>query len=178
MADQMQPCVRLRWKNRWGFIVAILDWVLGGRIYKRPDLADFWSLDDHEIPERPGAYILVARPGIRFDYPGGRSPVFYIGQAGNLRSRLYQHLNWSLKAAADKDPGRCPYWPRYEYGSAFGGRYTYLRTWQNLTPKSLEDILLAKFALTYRSFPVANGQGSWKRIRQVMDERDIGAPVT
>ena len=153
--------------------MAILDWVLGGRIEKRPSMADFWSLRNHDIPDKPGAYILVARPGARFDYPSGRSPVFYIGQAGNLRSRLYQHLKWSKRADDNKNPVRWPYWPRSEYGAAFGGRYAYLRTWQNFTPKSLEDLLLAKFALIYRSFPVANGQGSWNRISQVLDERYI-----
>lgn len=53
-------------------------------------LADFWKLVEHEIPESGGAYVLVADRW--FTYPSGKSPVFYIGQSTNLRSRLRAHL--------------------------------------------------------------------------------------
>jgi hypothetical protein len=49
--------------------------------------------------------------------------------------------------------------PRHEYGGAFGGRYCFIRTWQGVRRKALEDVVLARFALRYRAFPVANGAG-------------------
>jgi hypothetical protein len=36
-----------------------------------------------------------------------------------------------------------------------------------MTPKNLEDEVLALFAKKYRSFPVANGAGAWNRIEKV-----------
>ena len=143
--------------------MAIFDWALRHGIDKRPGPSNFWSLRDHDIPARPGVYVLVAGPGGRFNYPAGRSPVFYIGCSKNLRQRLIDHLKWS-EEAADYRRSRL-YWPRYEYAAVYGSRYAYIRTWQNVTPKQLEDILLACFALRYLSFPVANGQGAWRRVQ-------------
>ena len=139
-----------------------LDWVLGGKIDKRPGMANFWSLLDHGIPSGPGAYILVAKPGVRFNYPTGRSAVFYIGQSSDLRRRLNEHLKYSLEVR--EDPMHELYWPRYEYSAAFGSRYALL---EDISPKTLEEELFHRFAQIYHSFPVANGQGSWKRINQI-----------
>ena len=61
---------------------------------------------------------------------------------------------------------RPQYWSRYEFAAVHGGRYCYIRTWQGLRPKDLEDIVLARFAKKYRSFPIANGAGAWKKVQR------------
>ena len=125
---------------------------------------DFWLLPGHEIPSGPGAYILLSNPEVKFTYPDGKSSVFYIGMATNLKSRLEQHLKYSKEARDDRK--LTLYWPRYEYMAKFGGRYTFVETWQGMKPKALEDILLSTFAKHYKSFPTANGAGSWTRLVQ------------
>ena len=121
----------------------------------------FWELKEHDLPRSPGAYILLAR-GTRFLYPVGTSPVYYIGQSRNLRSRLHTHIKYASEA---RDNRQLPlYWPRYEYAAKYGTDYCYVHTWQGLTSKALEENLLAKFARKHRAFPVANGSGSWSRI--------------
>lgn len=61
------------------------------------------------------------------------------------------------------------YEPRHEYGRIYGARYCFIRTWQGVSGKNLEDIVLARFAKRYHSFPVANGAGAWKRIEKEFD---------
>lgn len=125
---------------------------------------DFWRLNEHEIPDAPGVYFLVARPGLRFTYPTGRSPIFYIGQAGSLRERLRTHSKFAHHVREERRVGYNLYFPRYEYAGAFAGRYCHLRTWQGCTPRALEEIVMARFAHRYRTFPVANAAGSWNRL--------------
>jgi hypothetical protein len=98
-----------------------------------------------------------------FDYPQGKSPVFYMGQSANLRARLETHWYWADQAA---QAARAPslYWPRYEYAARYGEWYAYMRTWQRLTPRALEEMAMARFAARYRAFPVANSAGSWNRV--------------
>ena len=122
----------------------------------------FWELRDHDIPTARGAYIPQAR-GTRFRYPRGTNTVYYIGQSRNLRTRLRTHLRYALEARDDRQ--WTVYIPRYEYAAAFGTHYSYVHTWQGLTPEALEQLLLARFAEQHRGFPVANGAGSWRRIR-------------
>jgi hypothetical protein len=127
-------------------------------------LVDFWRMDEHPVPASPGVYFLVAKPSVRFTYPKGKSPIFYIGQAASLRRRLTQHFTFSTHVRENRRVGYSLYFPRYEYAGAHGGRYCYLRTWQGCTPRALEEIVLARFAEHYRSFPVCNGAGSWNRV--------------
>lgn len=130
-------------------------------------LNEFWNLRDHEIPRQPGAYILLAR-GTRFRYPHNTNSVFYIGQSSNLRSRLLTHLKYSLQARDDR---QIPlYYPRYEYAARYGTHYGFVRTWQGLTPRALEEILMAHFANKHRAFPIANSAGSWSRIYQFVNQ--------
>jgi len=117
----------------------------------------FWSLDSHEIPESPGVYLLFARR--RLLYPKGRSPVFYIGQASNLRRRLKAHLTYARQAREGRR--HTLYWPRYEWAAAFGTRYALVLAGKGQTPRRLEGKILKDFSRKYRSFPLANGQGSW-----------------
>ena len=135
---------------------------------KHSEIADFWAIRKHEIPNMPGAYILLANGDTWFPYPAGSSPIYYIGQSTNLKSRLREHLKYSYQAKYDRQLDL--YWPRYEFTAAYGGRYCYIRTWQGLTPKALEEIIIARFSRKYRSFPIANGSGSWNRITQIMNE--------
>jgi hypothetical protein len=124
-------------------------------------IKDFWKMKEKDVPSSPGVYILLSKPTISFLYPRGKSSVFYIGQASNLRKRLIEHLKYSCQAKHDRKLDR--YWPRYEYAASFGGRYTFVQTWQGMSPKSLESDILNRFANRYRSFPVANGAGSWEK---------------
>ena len=126
-------------------------------------LRDYWKMKNDDIPASPGVYILLSTPSIRFQYPRGKSPIFYIGKAANLRRRLHEHLKYSLEAIKEKDRKREWYWPRYEFAASFGGRYTFIHTWQGMNPKELENMILRRFAVYYRSFPVANGAGSWPK---------------
>ena len=145
-------------------IMAILDFLDN---YEPSDLKDFWKINDHEIPTLPGVYILVARPDSHFDYPLGRSPVYYIGQSKNLRFRLRLHLKHATEA---RDNRKEPlYWPRYEFAAVYAGRYCFIQTWQGMTARALEEEVLARFARKYHSFPIANGQDSWNRINRVME---------
>ena len=130
-------------------------------------LADFWRLDEHDTPELPGVYLLIAKPSVHFLYPHGKSPIFYIGHARSLRDRLSRHLEFSQHVRDDRRGPSSPlYWPRYEYAGVFGARYCFIRTRQGRTSKDLEDIVLARFAKRYHSFPVANGAGAWNRIER------------
>lgn len=134
-------------------------------------LKDFWRLDEHDIPATPGAYVLVAAAPLRFPYPIDLSPVFYIGQSRSLVRRLREHLKFSEQALENRKlevAAQTRYWPRYEYGATFGGRYCYVQTWQGMTPRALEEMLMAFFVRRYCSFPVANSAGAWNRVAKVL----------
>jgi len=130
--------------------------------YKHGPIRDFWQLRDHDIPQTGGVYILLASPGVTFMYPRRRSSVFYIGQAKNLRNRLYSHLHFAEEAKNNRR--QTLYWPVYEYAAAFGARYTFILNKPRESPKKLEDDILACFAEHYRSWPVANSAGSWNSL--------------
>lgn len=126
-------------------------------------LRNFWAITEHDLPSSGGAYLLVADHW--FVYPCGKSPVFYIGQSKNLRTRLRDHLKFSLHVTDNCRSSKYPlYWPRYEYAGKFGSRYAYVQTHQGMTPRGLEEELLASFAQIYKAFPIANGSGSWNRV--------------
>ncbi|MBI3242039.1 MAG: hypothetical protein HYZ49_07085 [Chloroflexi bacterium] len=123
---------------------------------------NLWTADMAQVPTQPGAYVLLAASGTKFLYPNGSSPVFYVGQASNLQKRLLTHRKYSLEAKSDR---KLPlYYPRYEYAAVFGCRFALIRTWQGFSAKALEEVVLAHFAKRFRSFPIANGAGSWNRI--------------
>jgi hypothetical protein len=130
--------------------------------YKHGPIRDFWQLRDHDIPKIGGVYILLASPGVTFMYPRRRSSVFYIGQAKNLRNRLYFHLHFAEEAKNNRK--ETLYWPYYEYAAAFGARYTFIPSMSRENPKKMEDDVLACFAEHYRSWPVANGAGGWNSL--------------
>lgn len=125
-------------------------------------LRDYWKLADHEIPASAGVYILIAKPGIIFLYPRGKSPIYYIGKAASLHQRLNEHLKYSKEARRDRKNTQNEYWPRYEYAASFGSLYTYIHTWKGMTVRNLEHEIICRFADRYRSFPIANAAGSWR----------------
>jgi len=127
---------------------------------------DFWKVEEHDIPATPGVYVLIAKNGVRFTYPKGKSPIYYIGQTNSLKRRLCGYLRWHTEAHNEKRSVFPLYEARHEYGGKFGGRYCYIKTWSGQSPKGLEDIVLARFAKRYRTFPVANSAAAWNRIKK------------
>lgn len=130
------------------------------------------QIAEHEVPDRPGAYVLLAKPGVMFMYPRYRSSIFYIGQALNLRNRLQDHSRFIIEAGRRRR--LTLYYPMYEYGAAFGCRYTFFRA-RRRDPKLLEQHLLAMFAEHYRAWPIANAAGGWDSLlspRQLAARRD------
>lgn len=124
------------------------------------EVCDLWRLPEHDVPQRPGAYVLVSTRK-KFVYPAGTSRVFYIGCSNNLRERLKTHRQHTLDVRNSERHGLALYFPRYEYGAVFGARYTYI-TGRN--PKALEAKLMTSFARIHRAFPIANSAGSWRRL--------------
>lgn len=129
----------------------------------------FRDLKEHKIPARAGAYILLAR-GTRFQYPIGKNTVYYIGQSTNLRRRLHTHLRYAEYADDKVNRQSARQWPRHEYAARFGTHYCYVTTWGSLKPRTLEEMLMGRFLMKHRSFPVANGAGSWSRVGKYIDQ--------
>lgn len=146
--------------------MSILDFISE---YEKSPVKNFWKLDNDDIPESPGAYILIARKDISFIYPQGKSRIFYIGQSTNLRNRLHFHLKAATEAR-DTRENYPVYFPRYEYAAKYASGYCYIKTWQNKSPRILEGEVMGRFAIKYLSPPVANGAGSWDRISKIIDE--------
>ncbi len=116
------------------------------------------DLAHHVVCDRPGVYVLLARPGVTFPYPRRQSSVFYIGQASNLRRRLGTHARFVKEVHRARK--LTLYWQMYEYGAAFGCRYTTIVA-RRRDPRGLEQDVLAMFAEAYRAWPVANTIGGW-----------------
>ncbi len=132
--------------------------------YNCVSIRELWKLEHHNVPTEPGVYLLLADPKKRFQYPDGESSVFYIGKANNLRSRLMDHLRWATEAKSNRRQDL--YWPRYEYAAVFGCNYTFIKTQKGQSAKDLEDEIIARFALEYRSFPITNGAGAWRKLNR------------
>ncbi len=120
------------------------------------------DISQHDVPHKRGVYVLLARTGVRFSYPRGRSPVFYIGMSSDLHTRLSTHAKYSLEAAEDRK--YTLYYAVYEYAAAFGCRYTYMLLRPGERAAHVESCLLAMFAEHYRSWPVANTKGGWEHL--------------
>jgi hypothetical protein len=121
---------------------------------------------EHEVPDGPGVYLLMAQGRFRFPYPRGASAIYYIGQARSLRRRLLKHHKFVCEA---RDSRRLLlYWPRYEYAAVVGARYSFVRTWQGVAPKALEDTVMAHFARHFGCWPVANGACAWNRLERIL----------
>jgi hypothetical protein len=122
----------------------------------------FWSSDKHDIPRKPGVYVLIAKKGIKFLYPAGKSSIYYIGQTSSLRKRIVeQHRKYHNHVRDNRRLSDCIYEARHEYGGVYGGRYCFIETWPNITPKSLEKMVIRAFIKRFYAPPVANGAGAW-----------------
>ena len=120
------------------------------------DLTDLLQNDiDELVPETPGAYVLGSSDGTKFVYPWGDVPIFYIGKADDLWKRLSDHKLYTLKAIRDHEERY--WWPRYQYGAAFGATVAWYSIKGNQNPNSLETDLIDQFYEMYGSIPVANG---------------------
>jgi len=113
------------------------------------------TVDYSVIPEGPGAYVFGTSDGTRLVYPNGRSPIYYIGQSGNLQRRIQKHHEYILKVDVYDE-----WWiRRYQYAATFGATVAWYSTRGKQTPQSLETALIDEFYRSYFSIPVANG--SW-----------------
>ena len=110
-----------------------------------------------EVPDEPGAYVLGTADGTMLVYPWGLSPVYYIGQAGNLAARLSDHSKYTQEAIDDHAAG--DWWPRYQYGASFGVHAVWYLA-SEVEPKNIEAELMSCFYDAYGSTPVANGAWS------------------
>ena len=115
-------------------------------------------MDRHEVTEEEGVYILLTGDGTVFTYPGGRSPVFYIGQSGNLRNRLLTHLRYAKDARDLRQYDRYP--AIHEYAAEFGCRYSCIPCLPGDEGKWLEADIMLRFEEQFRVLPVACGSGS------------------
>jgi len=117
----------------------------------------------HGIPSVPGVYLLIAKHR-RFQYPNGRSPVYYIGQTKSLNKRIVkQHSVWHARVRS----GKYVIEARHEYGGVYGGRYCYIQTWPGISPEKLEKKVIRAFMQRYYAPPVANGAQVWGWVEKI-----------
>ncbi|MDZ4687477.1 MAG: hypothetical protein SH850_20590 [Planctomycetaceae bacterium] len=121
---------------------------------------DLLTWDKDDMPRSPGVYVLIAEKS--FTYPGGESPVFYIGAAPRLRRRLRQHKIGVGRAARDRKHAIYP--PPWEYAAKFGVKVAIAPV---VNPRVAEFQLLARFAKEYRSLPVANSTLNRRMVRKL-----------
>jgi hypothetical protein len=113
------------------------------------------------LPTGRGAYIVRASGRTVWPYPWGKSPVFYVGKAANLRDRLWDHWDAARQHKKDYHPGWSPV---HIYEAAYASEYYVLPTWQGMTPDALEKELFGRFGRWYGARPVANSQTRWERV--------------
>jgi excinuclease UvrABC nuclease subunit len=123
------------------------------------DIGDLFTADLEAVPRRPGVYILSATSQ-EFVYPNGRSRVFYIGQACNLRRRLRTRRRMLREARSNRR--RRAYRPPHEYGAAFGAHCIYILVGLDQEPAELESMLICRFTTSFRGPPVANSTARWR----------------
>ncbi len=120
------------------------------------------TLEDDDIPARPGVYIMLS-DHTEYIYPwsdsSGKSQVYYVGQANNLRTRLKTHKRYCKQVLTNRDSNYPYYWPRYEYAAFHGCNVAWIIS---KDPKKAENELLVAFAKYYGAKPVANGQSGWE----------------
>ena len=114
---------------------------------------DLLEVDIESVPTAGGAYVLGTSDGTMLTYPWGSSPVFYIGKATNLRRRLLTHRNHICGARQDHDDH---WWPRYQYGAAFGADCAYYSRSGPENVQNIESLLIETFYDVLGSIPVAN----------------------
>ena len=118
------------------------------------DTFDLLEDEVSDIPDEPGAYVLGAGNGTMITYPWGVSPIYYIGKASNLRNRLSGHKKHTLGAKNDHEKEY--WWPRYQYGAAFGADCVWYIAHNDMDPQNLEARLVESFYWAYGAIPVTN----------------------
>jgi hypothetical protein len=126
--------------------------------YPRTRIRSLWTMDRHEVTEEDGVYILLSGYGTIFTYPGGTSPVFYIGQSKNLRQRLQDHLRYANQIRDGRRYDR--HYSASEYAAEFGCRYSCIPCLPGDKAKWLEADIMLRFEEQFRALPVACGSGS------------------
>lgn len=116
-------------------------------------LAD--DYEDDPPTNSGGAYVLGTSDGTMLTYPWGSSSIFYIGKANNLSQRLSFHRNAILGAQKDHAEGH--WWPRYQYGAAFGAMCAYYSRNGPQNVQNIEAVLITSFYEAFGSIPTANG---------------------
>ena len=117
------------------------------------------DLLDDELPKTTagGAYV-IGTADTMLIYPWGTSPVFYIGQAANLRQRLAGHKTMIQEAQEDYDHW---YRPRHQYGAALGAHVAWYSRRGPESPRVIEGRLMDAFYEMFGAIPCANG--AWSR---------------
>ena len=135
-------------------IANLHDWETWEGWYDNADRAIFDLLggDAGDIPEEPGAYVLGAADGTMLVYPWGTSPIYYIGESGNLRERLMGRRTGTQRAVDDHDQWM---YPIFNYGAAFGAHAVWYLAGE-IEPKNVEATLINAFYETYGAIPTAN----------------------
>ena len=110
------------------------------------------ELNEHLLPETGGAYIL-GTSATMLTYPWGSSPVFYIGKAKDLRTRVLQHKRHIELAHDDHDEY---FWPRHQYGAALGAHVAWYSRKGPEDPQNVEALLVTKFYEAFGAIPAAN----------------------
>ena len=118
------------------------------------DLLGHDALEERLEPSTNGAYVLGTADGTMLVYPWGSSPVFYIGSSENLLVRVGEHASHIREAIQDHTQN---YWPRYQYGAAFG---THCALYHG-EGRKIEADLINDFYGYFGAIPVANG--AWPR---------------
>ena len=127
-------------------------------------LAD--DYEDDPAPSVGGAYVLGASDHTMLTYPWGSSPIFYIGKSNDLNMRLRSHRNHILGAREDHD--EVYWWPRYQYGAAFGADCAYYSRNGPQNVQNIEAELIKRFYDAFGSIPAANSH--WpKKIKPKRD---------
>lgn len=130
------------------------------RFYKETrwftDSVDLLECNLSKITDTAGAYVLGATDPTMLVYPWGSSPIYYIGKANNLRKRLSDHKKFTL--GARKKHAEVNWWPRYQYGAAFGTTVAWYSVKGQQNPNDLESDLIDNFYDTYGALPAANGK--------------------
>ena len=115
-------------------------------------LAD--DFEDYPPTSSGGAYVLGTSDGTMLTYPWGSSPIFYIGKAIDLHKRLRTHRKHILSAVEDHDERY--WWPRYQYGAAFGATCAYYSRNGPQNVQNIEAGLIRDFYEAFGSIPAAN----------------------
>ena len=90
---------------------------------------------------------------IKFPYPKGLSPVFYVGESEDLNIRIKRHLDWFEKAKF----GETKHTPKplWSYATEFGAKFAFIKCSNH---KQMEKQILMSFHNKFGAIPICNAQ--------------------